>query len=514
MAVGEAPTTLPPEEQPSLAQLDATPTLARQTMTYAVSGMIAPALAVVTLPVFARVFSPSEYGVLELGTTMTVLVLTLTDIGLVAAAQRSFYDYSTNDATARRRVLWTALTTTTIVAAVVTVVVVALRGSLSSWLFGSRSDATVIALIAASILPLNTVRFLSETMRLRFQAKQYLVTTVVAAVLTSGLAVGAVLVLDVGVEAVFAATAIGGAAASAYGIFVVRDTLAGGFSREELRTMLAYGLPLIAGTTSAWALALVDRIILNDLRSLDDVGQYAIANRLAALITLGMTAFLLAAGPFLFSVYSENASLEKAVRARMLTYLTFILSLGALAITLFARELIDVLAPRFSQAYEAVGPLAFGAVGYGIAALLTTGVALARRTGYLAALSLFSAALNIGLNFALIPPFGFVGSAFATTAGYGLLATSYYWAGQRVYPTPYEPRKVALTLALAGALAVFGVVPLGPQPVALAVKLASLVAFVVAIRVTGVMTPPEFAELRKFVVGMIPFGARPSPIRR
>jgi hypothetical protein len=63
---------------------------------------------------------------------------------------------------------------------------------------------------------------------------------------------------------------------------------------------------------------------------------------------------------------------------------------------------------------------------------------------------------------------------------------------------------VALTLALAGALAVFGVVPLGPQPVELAVKLASLVAFVVAVRVTGVMTSPEFAELRKFVVGMIP----------
>jgi O-antigen/teichoic acid export membrane protein len=359
-------------------------------------------------------------------------------------------------------------------------------------------------LVAASILPLNTVRFLSEIMRLRFQAKQYLVTTIVAAVLTSGLAVAAVLVLDIGVEAVFAATAIGAAAACLYGIFVVRDTLAGGFSGEELRTMLAYGLPLIAGTVSAWVLALVDRVILNNLRSLNDVGQYAIANRLAALITLGMTAFLLAAGPFLFSVYSDNPPLEKAVRGRMLTYLTFILSLGALGISLFARELIDVLAPQFTQAYEAVGPLAFGAVGYGIAALVTTGVALARRTSYLAVLSIFAAALNIGLNFALIPPFGFVGSAFATTAGYAALAASFYWAGQRVYPTPYEPRKVVLMLVLAGGLAVFGVLPLGPRPIELAVKLASLVGFVAAVRVTGLMTSPDFAELRKFVLGMIP----------
>jgi len=47
----------------------------------------------ITLPVFARVFTRGQYGVIELGTTMTVVALTLTDAGLTAAALRSFYDY-------------------------------------------------------------------------------------------------------------------------------------------------------------------------------------------------------------------------------------------------------------------------------------------------------------------------------------------------------------------------------------------------------------------------------------
>jgi peptidoglycan biosynthesis protein MviN/MurJ (putative lipid II flippase) len=76
-------------------------------------------------------------------------------------------------------------------------------------------------------------------------------------------------------------------------------------------------------------------------------------------------------------------------------------------------------------AIVAVGPLSFGLVAYRLAALLTTGFALARRTGRLALLSLTAAVANVALNAALIPPFGYVGSAFATGTGYVVLAVTY-----------------------------------------------------------------------------------------
>ncbi len=102
MAAG-AP-AIPAEPEPSLlAGLNATRRLARQTLTYAVSGVIGPAIAVLTLPVFARVFTQAEYGVLELGTTLTTLALTVTDLGLLAAAQRSFFDYGRDAQDERHR---------------------------------------------------------------------------------------------------------------------------------------------------------------------------------------------------------------------------------------------------------------------------------------------------------------------------------------------------------------------------------------------------------------------------
>jgi O-antigen/teichoic acid export membrane protein len=491
-------------EAASLASLDATPTLARQTLTYAVSGVIGPALSAILLPVFARVFSRSEYGLLELGMTLATIALALAELSLIAAAQRSYFDYGDEQRTERRRVLSTALLVTTTLTLGAAALLVVFREPVSDWLFGSDEHGNLVAAIAGMLLTANTFKYVTEVMRLRFQAKQYLITSAVATLLGSVMGVVAVLVLDLGVTGIFLASILSNALACLYGLAIVRDTIGAGLARGELRTMLRYGLPLVPTTIVAWALAFLDRVILGKLRDLEAVGQFAIASRLTLLIIIGINALTLAMGPFLFNLYSQNPALERAARARTLTYFAFVLSLGALIMTLFAREAVVVLAPNFEAAHRAVGPLAFGGVAYGLAVLLTTGIALARRTVHLAVFSTLAAGVNVALNFLLIPPFGFVGAAFATGAGYAVLAATYYWIGQRVYPTPYEPLKVMTTVTLAASLGGLGVAPLGPAWIAMPAKLAAVLLFVGAVRVTGAMTSAEFAELRRFLAGMLP----------
>ncbi len=47
-----------------------------------------------------------------------------------------------------------------------------------------------------------------------------------------------------------------------------------------------------------------------------------IATRLTILITIGVNAFMLAASPCLFALYSDDPVVEKAARGRMLTCFT------------------------------------------------------------------------------------------------------------------------------------------------------------------------------------------------
>jgi len=478
--------------------------LAKQTLAYGLSGLIAPLVGLITLPVFARALTQGQYGLLELGTTTSTVVLALTDAGLTAAMLRSFYDYRADDEPERRSVMRTGLVGTTTLALVLAGLMIVFRAQIASRILQRPGEESLVVLIAASVVALNTWRFVSEVMRVRLLAFNYLATTLLAASITTALGIVGVLALGWRVDGIFLAMVFGNGIAAAYGVAVIRKSLAGRFSRFHLRRMLAFGLPLVPATLASWALALIDRIILARLGSLAQVGEYAIANRLASLLTIGMTAFLFALTPFLFAIYSEDPAQEKAARGRTLTYLTFVLALAGLVLTLFSHEILAVVAPRFEDAYKAVGPLMLGMLAYGLVTLLATGIALARSTGRGALLTVLAAGINIGLNFALIPPFGIVGAAVATAVGYGLLAIAYYLLSQHLYPTPYEPEKALLTVAAACAFGVLGAVPLGPEAVAVLVKVAAIAGFVAVIWATGTMRRAEFAELRRFLFGMIP----------
>jgi O-antigen/teichoic acid export membrane protein len=478
--------------------------LARQTLAYGLSGLIVPIVGMITLPIFARTFSQAQYGILELATTTASVALALTDAGLTAAALRGFYDYRSDEEGERRAVLTTGFFTTTALAVVLAAAMIVLRRNVSQLVFGNPGEQTVVVLLAAGIPALNTWRYVSEVMRVRLQAFHYLATTLIAATVSTVLTVVGILAFGWRVNGAIASGLVGSWAAATYGLVFVAASISGRFSRVQLRRMLAYGLPLVPAVLAAWALALIDRIILSRLGSVAEVGQYAVANRLSSLLLIGLTAFLFALTPFLFATYSEDPEQEKAARARTLTYLTFILTLTGLILTLFAWEIIRIVAPAFIEAYKAVGPLMLGALGYGLVSLLTTGFALARKTGRLATLTLLAAGINIGLNFLLIPPWGIVGAAVATAVGYGALAVAYYWASQRVYWTPYEWKKVLLMIGLATAFGAIGVLPLGSEAVAIPVKLLAVGAFLLALGLSGTITRAELIELKRFAHGMIP----------
>ena len=54
-----------------------------------------------------------------------------------------------------------------------------------------------------------------------------------------------------------------------------------------------------------------------------------------------------------------------------------------------------------------------------------------------------AAAVNIGLNLILIPPYGMMGAAVATIAAYSVMFVGMVWWSQRIYPVavPVAPRR-------------------------------------------------------------------------
>ena len=466
--------------------------LGKQTLVYGISGTALQAVGLLTLPIFARVFSPTEYGVLELVTVGLAATLLVADLSLRSASQRSFFDYASHQDADRRSVVCTALTAALATSVIVAAVVVLLRHQLAEGVLEDGRYSTLVVLAALAI-PLSVLaNMMRDVMRLYFRAWHYAASATLGAVVVGGLGAALVLWTDAGVDGVLIGVAVGNAVAAIYGIAVVGHDAIGRLSWLELRTMLAFGLPLIPAAAFLWGVAFLDRIMLSQLANLADVGEYAIAARFATVVMLGITAFGLAFSPFLLSLWSEDPETERRVRARTLTYLSVALAGLSLVLGLFAREIILVVAPDFEEAHDLVGVLCMGVTFFGIANVTMTGMVLARRTSLLALYCLGALVSNFLLALLLIPPLGGLGAALAAMGGYGVLAGGYYAHSQRVYPTPYEPWKTVAALVAAAVLLPLGLLPVGLA--SLAVKLAALAAFVASLVLLRVLTRPELAE--------------------
>src|ERR671936_598504 len=129
-----------------------------------------------------------------------------------------------------------------------------------------------------------------------------------------------------------------------------------------------------------------------------------------------MIAFRLAWPAFAYSIEDDREA--RRTYAFVLTYLTLVCSWISLALGVLAPWLVHVLAPKpeFHRAEEAVGLLAFASTAYAGYTVLAIGSGRARRTQFNWIVTGAAAAVNVALNFALIPPYGMIGAAVAPAA--------------------------------------------------------------------------------------------------
>ena len=134
----------------------------------------------------------------------------------------------------------------------------------------------------------------------------------------------------------------------------------------------------------------------------------------------------------------------------MTTYGVAVLALMTAGLSAIAVDLLAAV--THGQYVAAAGVVTWTAIGvffYGVYLLTSIGLNITSRTTYYPVTTAVGAAVNIGLNFALIPRFGIIGAAWANGAAYALQAFLAYGFSQRFYPVRYEYGRVSRAVAAA-----------------------------------------------------------------
>jgi O-antigen/teichoic acid export membrane protein len=263
------------------------------------------------------------------------------------------------------------------------------------------------------------------------------------------------------------------------------------FDRKLFREMNRFGMPLVPSQIALWALAFSDRFFIAKFKGQTEVGHYSVGVRIASAALLLLAAFRLAWPAFAYSIEDEDEA--KHTYGFVLTYLLFVFSWLALMLGLLAPWLVRLLTGRaeFHEGARVVPFTAFALTALGGYIVVSIGIGRARKTQFNWVVTGVAALIDVGLNFALVPSFGMIGAAIAGAAAYSSMFVLMSLHAQRVYPVPYQWRRVGLAVGTAVALTAVG----KALHVPLAIAVLLVLAYPVILLPLGFYLPVERRRL-------------------
>jgi O-antigen/teichoic acid export membrane protein len=259
--------------------------------------------------------------------------------------------------------------------------------------------------------------------------------------------------------------------------------------------MNKFGMPLVPAALALWAINFIDRVFIALFKDQGEVGVYSVAVRISSAIVFLMIAFRTAWPAFAYSIDDDRAA--KRTYSYVLTYVVLVTCWTSLAVGLLAPWIVRVLArdPAFHRASDAVALLCFAGAAYTAYTVIAIGSGRARRTQFNWVVAFFAAAINVGLNVLLIPPYGMVGAAISTAAAYVALLLAMIFYSQRVFHVHYQWRRVLTAAGTAVGLTALG----AALHVPLAAAIVLVLAYPLMLVPLGFYLPAELRRLRRLV---------------
>jgi O-antigen/teichoic acid export membrane protein len=397
------------------------------------------------LPLFTSVLTPQDYGVSALISLVTALASGLFGLGTGVSVGRCYFDVQ--EPRERASVIWTAWTLLVANAGLLIGIVLLLSTVFSRTLFHSEQYSRHIELAFIALAITTAVDPINMFFRLTKRAGVFVILTGVNVLVSAGLSVFLIIILGHGLLGMFEACAL---SAAVYGVTVLLVGLKWvkpAFNIKYVWPLVKIGAPLIAPVVGWYVIEYVDRFLLERLVGLAEVGVYAVGFSFGSSILLLVNAFY-GAWPGFFMPFVERRGEAALVFGRVLSYYVF--GVGSICLLLFlaAKPVVFMMtAEPFHEAYKVVGLIAFAGLLRGCYLIFLPGLVFAKSTRLQASIELTAAALNVALNFALIPLLHKEGAAIAAVGAFTWMCVLAWKYSSRELSVLYEWRRLGMFMA-------------------------------------------------------------------
>ncbi len=428
--------------------------LSKDSLIYGLGGAVGKGISFFLLPVYTRVFTPADYGNIEMMSIVVSLLTAFLSLGLDSAQSFYFFEQRANGKEAQKALI-TSIFQWRIVWGGVIVILSTLGAPLiNAFFFEGKLALSGFAISFAGAFFSVIMNQSMEIFRLKYKAWIFMILTVGNTVLASGLVLIFVLIFHQGIIGFFLGSTISALIIGCIGWILAREYL--DFSELKIKLwprLMKFGLPLLPAELGFFAMNASDRWFVRHFHGEDALGIFSVGAKFALLLAFVIDMFRKAWWPVAMdSMHSDDgpetfrtiARLYMGVGVAAIIYLTFL-----------SPFLVNVLTSvSFHSSYGIVGVMAWQSLFYGFYMIGSAGIWKAEKTYLTSILMGITGVLNVILNFLWVPKYGGMGAAFANSVSYfvwimvSLIISEKYWRINL-------PIKMLLSQIIIGALAVF-----------------------------------------------------------
>jgi O-antigen/teichoic acid export membrane protein len=383
----------------------------KNSLIYILPVAVGAAIPLITLPIFTRILTKEDYGILALAQVYALFVTSLANFGLTAAYERNFFECREDKRAA-------ALLYSTLLFVLATIsfsglITYILRDVFSRWVIGSSGygDFLFWTYCSTSIMSLK-VYFLTFFKNME-QAKPFAWYTIDENLLGVLFSLILVVYAGVGVVGLVWGQLIASLLIFSALVFRFLRLMPPAFDSLLLKDSLRLSYPLTPRIFLGVVGSQFDKYMIGLLSTVGGVGIYSIGQKVANVTFTGMTAIQNVFSPQVYKRMFELGEEGGDSVGRYLTPFMYIsISLG-LVIALFSEEIIWLLTPKpFHGAVDIVTILSmlYGSYFFGKQPQLI----FAKKTHVTSLLTVVSIGLMIAINIPFIQQWGAMGAAWGT----------------------------------------------------------------------------------------------------
>lgn len=394
--------------------------LGKDSIIYGVGGILAKSVAFLLLPVFTHIFSPVEYGIIEMLTVISSFLAAIMVMGMDSAQSMYFFKVK-KDGKKAQAIIITSILQWRLIWGILIIFIASLTSPLVNfWFFKGQISFKYFLIAFIGVLFAQIMSQSAEVLRLIYRPWSYIAITLSQSILSAVLMLILVILFNKGIIGFFLGAAISSVVVSIIGWFSIRDYWQ--FDRiywEQWPKLISFGAPLVPAGLVIYLMSTADRWFVQHYHGTEALGIFAVGAKFSLLLTLVLEAFRKVWWPIAMDAM-HNKDGPETFRMIARLYMGLATS-GVIIITALSPWLVKLMtAPEFHDAWLIVGILAWQSVFYCFYMIASAGIYKTEKM-YLN-LYLMSGATLIGLllNWLLVPTYGSIGAAATTAVTYFL----------------------------------------------------------------------------------------------